>query len=293
MTHDHPNQTHHLTPGWAVYLRTNTIQPSQPDSSKERQRLTIQLNILNRSDLPIYAEYTDDMSGVNPPREAFKLLLADARAGKFSHVVVERADRFGRNPEQALRAIEALDRLGITVKFANAPDVDLMNSDDRLVVALTFSRMQYESMRIAMRVKSAQKAKRAVGGYCGKAPDGYRNRREGTHAWIEPDPERAELWQAAWALLLTGTMRLQDIAFTLHENGYRHRSGKPFILNSGSPVTTGLLRAFQDWTYAGWVVHSESGIAPKTVRGQWQPLVSTEDFELGLAILEQLGASSR
>ena len=48
------------------------------------------------------------------------------------------------------------------------------------------------------------------------------------------------------------------------------------------PVTEKLLRGFQDWTYAGWVVSESDGITPKTIRGNWEALVSTEDFEAGL-----------
>ena len=97
-------------------------------------------------------------------------------------------------------------------------------------------------------------------------------------------------------MLLTGTMALKDIAFALHERGYRHRSGKPFVVVSPKvgkckPITDGLLRGFQDWTYAGWVVSECDGIEPKTVRGDWEPLISTEDFEAGLLMLERLNGS--
>jgi hypothetical protein len=46
-----------------------------------------------------------------------------------------------------------------------------------------------------------------------------------------------------------------------------------------------LSRAFNNWFYAGWVISEKAGIAPKTVRGQWKPMVSTEEFERGQSIL--------
>jgi hypothetical protein len=87
-------------------------------------------------------------------------------------------------------------------------------------------------------------------------------------------------------------MSVGEIAEALHAKGYCDRSGKPFVVVGKTgrrrPLIDKLLRAFNDWTYAGWVVSEEDGIAPKSIRGNWQPLVSTEDFEAGLAILAQL-----
>ncbi|MBZ0278712.1 MAG: hypothetical protein K8I60_21370, partial [Anaerolineae bacterium] len=40
-----------------------------------------------------------------------------------------------------------------------------------------------------------------------------------------------------------------------------------------------------NWFYAGWVVSEKAVIPPKTIQGQWQPLVTTEEFERGLEIL--------
>jgi hypothetical protein len=38
---------------------------------------------------------------------------------------------------------------------------------------------------------------------------------------------------------------------------------------------------------AGWVVSPTHNIPPKTIRGNWEPIVTTEEFERGLKILEQ------
>lgn len=65
----------------------------------------------------------------------------------------------------------------------------------------------------------------------------------------------------------------------------------PFVhLNArGKPAArkTALSKAFHNWFYAGWVVvdNDWANIPPKTIRGGWEPVVSTEEFELGLAIL--------
>lgn len=127
--------------GWAVYLRTSSDENQKPELSRARQRYAIEKNVLEQSDMPIFDEYIDVLTGTTPQREAYQQLLADARAGKFSHVIVERADRFGRNDTEALRAIDELHEFGVAVRFANQPDLDPMDPDDRVIVALTFTRL--------------------------------------------------------------------------------------------------------------------------------------------------------
>jgi len=294
-------------PGWAIYLRTSSDENQKPELSRDRQRTMIQMNVLDMSDMPVYHEYIDVLTGKDPRRKSYQQMLTDARAGKFSHVIVERADRFGRNDTEALRAMDELHEFGVAVRFANTPDLDPIDPDDRVLVTLTFALARRESALMGLRVKGGLKAKRESGGYAGRAPDGYLNVRGQTELdqrsdmgrishWIEPDPARANVWCEAWALLLTGNLSVAEIAEALHSKGYCDRSGKPFVIvgktGTRRPCIDKLLRAFHDWTYAGWVVSEEDGIAPKTVRGKWEPLVSTEDFEIGLAILVRLDRSA-
>lgn len=294
------------TPGWAVYLRTSTDQHQKPEYSRTRQRVIIQSAVLDHSSFSVYAEYVDVLSGKNPDRPAYQRMLADARRGKFSHVVVECADRFGRDDREALRAIDELHAYGVSVRFANAPEIDAMDPDERVLVTLTFALARRESTLMGIRVKGGLKAKRLSGGYVGRAPDGYLNASGQTECdqraalgrishWIEPDPQRAHIWQEAWELLLSDQVTLNEIAEILHFRGYRDRNGKPFleIGNSGLTriFTSKLVRAFQNWTYAGWVVSEHDRIDPKTIRGTWEPLITTEAFEAGLGRLSKLQPS--
>jgi hypothetical protein len=90
-------------------------------------------------------------------------------------------------------------------------------------------------------------------------------------------------------LLLTDQYTLSEICEELHARGHRFRSGRPFVTVSASgnrkDAANGLSRVLNNWFYAGWVVSEKAGIAPKTIPGLWKPLVTTEEFERGLAIL--------
>lgn len=292
-------------PGWAIYLRTSSDENQKPELSRERQRSMIQMSFLDSSELLIYGEYIDVLTGKDPRRKAYQQMLADARKGKFSHVVVERADRFGRDDTEALRAIDELHEFGVAVRFANSPDLDPIDPDDRVLVTLTFALARRESALMGIRVKGGLKAKRENGGYAGRAPDGYLNVHGQTDfdkrsamgrwdKWIEIDTERAKVIREAWDLLLEDQMSVREIAETLHERGYRHRTGRPFIEVTADGKRkaniSSLGNIFHNWTYAGWVVSMKNGVLPKTVRGNWEPIVTTEEFERGQDILAKRNA---
>ena len=292
-------------PGWAVYLRTSSEDHQKPELSRARQRAIIEGNVLAHSELPVINEYVDVLTGKTPKRVGYQQLLADARAGKFSHVIVERADRFGRNDSEALRAIDELNDFGVAVRFANSPDLDPMDPDDRVLVALSFTLARRESALLGIRTRGGQQAKRKSGGYISYAPDGYTNVTARTDSqkrtdlgrwdkWIERDPERAKVIREAWDLLLEDRISVREIAETLHERGYRHRTGRPFVELTASGKRkaniSSLCNIFHNWTYAGWVVSLKNGVMPKTVRGNWEPIVTTEEFERAQEILARRNA---
>ena len=110
------------------------------------------------------------------------------------------------------------------------------------------------------------------------------------HLEIELDPERAKMWREAWDLLLTGAYTLRQICEELHNRGYVRRSGKPWIwedTENGRQAFAGsyLSSHFHNAFYAGWVVSEAFNIKRGKVQGNWEPLVSDEEFNRGLAIL--------
>jgi hypothetical protein len=219
-------------------------------------------------------------------------------------------DRFGRDDVETLRAIDEMTKLGIVVRFASHPDLNPDDEDDRLYLNILFGMAKRESAVTARRVRGGMTAKLLKGGWAWRAPDGYLNKEirvsEPRHdeklkhaqykRWIEIDPEQAKVWHYAWELLLTDRYTLEEICEKLHEQGYRGRDGLPFIKVKYSkthpegiriPYQQILSHAFHNWFYAGWVVIQTDwvNIPPKTVRGEWEAMVSTEAFEQGLAIL--------
>jgi hypothetical protein len=108
---------------------------------------------------------------------------------------------------------------------------------------------------------------------------------------VEQDSEQAPLWRLAWDLLLEDQMALKEICVELHNRGYRLRSGRTFVrINKAGRrayATNALSRAFHNWFFTGWIDidNDQAKIPPKSLRGNWEPIVSTNEFERGLAIL--------
>lgn len=287
--------------GWAVYLRTSSEEAQNPENSQRRQRHAIERSLFERTNLPVFNEYIDNLSGrYANNRPDYQRMLEDARSGLFSHVAVENAERFGRNDTEALMAIDELHSFGIAVRFADYPDLDPIDPDDRILVSLSFTLARRESIKLGQRVTGGLHAKLRTGGFVGVPPDGYINKEMRTEIdsklqngkytrWIEQDPERALIWRFAWDLLLLEKHTLEEICEELHARGYRYRSGRPFVeihANGRRKASTNTLSSiFHNWFYAGWVVSDKAEIPPKTVKGQWSPIITTEEFEQGVDIL--------
>jgi hypothetical protein len=109
---------------------------------------------------------------------------------------------------------------------------------------------------------------------------------------VVQDPERAKMWREAWDLLLTGNYGLEAICEELHNRGYTRKSGKPWVwVDEKTGVkrnaNSHLSRTFHMPFYAGWVISKKHGIKRGDVRGHWEPLVTDEEFDRGIAILRK------
>ena len=301
------------TPGFVQYLRTSDEDAQAPERSHAAQRRDIKTRLMHFHNLPELGEYVDNFTGTSADRKNYQQMLADARNGKFSHIFASVPDRFGRDDVEALRAIDEMTRLGIIVRFASHPDLDPADADDRLYLNILFGMAKRESAVISQRCRGGMLSKLLSGGWSWKAPDGYLNKEirinqlgpeeQLRHAqykrWVEIDPEQAKVWRTAWDLLLTDDYTLEEICEELHKRGYRLAKGRPFVAvkryrgKEDKPHGMRIFqiqllsKAFHNWFYAGWVVAQNewANIAPKTIRGEWEPVVSTEEFERGLAIL--------
>ena len=288
-----------LSPGWATYLRVSDEDKQTPERSFAMQRQRIQEQLLAPSDIPFKREYYDMLTGTSPNRADYQQMLADAEAGRFSHLGLYRADRFGRNTVEGLNAATRLIGMGIKIRVAHMPSLRPEEPDGFFMFLIQMGLAQREVDVLRQRTADGMEAKLRVGGWPQKAPDGYLNKERLISSnkyerWVEKDADFNHVIRKAWDMLLTDSFTLEQICEELAAKGYTRASGRPWAWND---LATGVRRVaknclhniFHNPFYAGWVVSGRFGIKIGEIRGKWEPTVSTVEFERGIQILLKHG----
>ena len=122
------------------------------------------------------------------------------------------------------------------------------------------------------------------GGCMNKAPQGYRNVRDGIDlrkGHIECDPDRFELIRRAWELILTKGYSVRHVTNTMNSVwGFRTR---PTRKGGNRPISySGLMNIFSNPFYAGFVRRNG-----KLVKGKHEPMVTLEEFDLAQLIIHR------
>jgi len=287
------------TPGWATYLRVSDEDKQSPERSFAMQRQRIQEQLVRKSNYPVYREYTDLLSGTNPNRKDYQQMISDAETGKFSHIGLYRADRFGRNTVEGLQVATKLIGLGVKIRVANMPSLQPEDPDGFFMFLIQMGMAQREVDVLAQRTSDGMEAKLRAGGWPGKAPEGFANKERplGSNKyerWIEADPNCFPPLKEAWQMLLTGRYKLDEICEELNKRGYVRSSGRPWAWDdpkSGRRIQASnrLHEIFHNPFYAGWAVSKRFDIKVGEVRGKWDPVVTTDQFERGKVILLKNG----
>ena len=285
------------TPGWATYLRVSDEDKQSPERSFAMQRQRIQEQLLIPSKMKIYQEYRDMLTGTNPNRVDYQKMLADAQAGKFSHLGLYRADRFGRNAAEGLQAATKLIGMGIKLRVANMPTLTPETPDGFFMFLIQMGLAQREVDVLRQRTADGMEAKLRAGGWPHKAPEGYINKERQVSSnkyerWVEQDPESIQMIRQAWDLLLTDRYTMAEICEELHARGFTRHGGRPWAYddprrNIRVRDKNRLHQIFHNPFYAGWVVSERFGIKFKDIRGQWKSIITTEEYERGIEILRK------
>ena len=115
-------------------------------------------------------EYCDHgISGSKARRPALDALMADARRGKFSVVLVAAFDRVARSTKNFLEIVDELHELGI--EFISAREaIDTTGAMGRMFITLVGSIAKLERSLITERIKAGMRRVRLEGGQLGRAP---------------------------------------------------------------------------------------------------------------------------
>ena len=150
--------------GWATYLRVSDEDKQTPERSFAMQRQRIQEQLIGATQIPFKHEYRDMLTGTSPNRADYQKLLADAEAGKFSHLGLYRADRFGRDTVEGLQAATRLIGWGIKIRVAHMPSLMPETPDGFFMFLLQMGLAQREVDVLRQRTADGMEAKLRAGG---------------------------------------------------------------------------------------------------------------------------------
>jgi len=285
------------SPGWAIYLRVSNEDKQTPERSFSMQRKSIRDRLLQPSELQLGEEYRDILTGTNSNRIDYQRMLSDAKNGKFSHLGLYRADRFGRDTVEGLHAATNLIKWGIKIRVANMPSMRPEDPDGFFIFLMQMGLAQREVDVMRQRIQDGVEAKYRAGGWSGLAPEGFVNKERQISSgkyerWVEINPPYSEAIRKAWDLLLTDRYTLEQICDQLAKLGYIRSNGRPWAwFDSKTGIKkyskSTIHRIFHNPFYAGWVVVKRFDIPYGEIRGKWTPIVSTSEFEKGLDILKE------
>ena len=259
-----------ISNGWATYLRVSDEVKQTPERSFAMQRKKIEDQLLKPSKFSFIREYTDLLSGTNPNRKDYQQMLSDAQAGKFSHLGLYRADRFGRNTVEGLQAATKLISLGVKIRIANMPSLQPENPDGFFMFLIQMGMAQREVDVLALRTRDGLEAKMRQGGWPHKAPEGYTNKERQISSnkydrWVEANPPYNEGLRLAWELLLTDRYTIVEICEKLNRQGYVRSTGRPWAWNDPKTGKRKLAVSRLHYIlhlpfYTGWVVSDKFDI---------------------------------
>lgn len=148
----------------AIYARVST-----PDQHLENQILDLRKLAAQRG-FEVVHEYTDrGISGSKAKRPGLDSMLADARRGEFSVVLVAAFDRIARSTKNFLEVIDELHELGI--EFVSAREaIDTSGPMGRMFVTMVGSIAELERSLIVERIKAGMRRARLEGQRLGRAP---------------------------------------------------------------------------------------------------------------------------
>ena len=148
----------------AIYARVSTLDQHLENQILDLRRLAAQRGF------EVVHEYCDrGISGSKAKRPGLNAMMADARRGEFSVVLVAAFDRIARSTKNLLEVIDELHELGI--EFISAREaIDTSGPMGRMFVTMVGSIAELERSLIIERIRAGMRRARLEGQRLGRTP---------------------------------------------------------------------------------------------------------------------------
>lgn len=202
--------------------------------------------------------------------------------GKITHLIVWKFDRFARSQNDHAYLRSKLASLGITVKSVTEPIED--SSVGKLQEGIISVFNEYDNNIRRDRCVKGMQEKIKSGIWCRKPPLGYiipkkLGAKEKKMLPDIPDPERFDLIQEGWQMLLTGKYTEAEIVRRLADKGLKAGNGKPIYQQIMQNI-------FRNKFYCGILTDPWNDEEHK---GLHQAMITEQEFYLAQRILKDRG----
>lgn len=157
----------------ALYARVSLDENKESRQFQDPENQLVQLrDYCKAMNYTIIKEYVDKMSGANPARPEFRLMMNDALLRRFSGIIVWKLDRFSREGIlPTLSYIKQLKERGIWLKSMTEAWLDTSQEGiTEIVMAIMSWVASEERKKISERTKAGIARRRAIGQWKGGRP---------------------------------------------------------------------------------------------------------------------------
>ena len=254
--------------------------------SAERQILSLTSQLreneerLGREEsVEIVGVYEESMSAKTPGRPDFNEMLQRIENGEADAISVWLPNRLARNSLDGARIMDLLDR-GVLKHLIFASYNFENTAQGKFFLSILFGEAKYYSDNLSHAVKMGNRTKVKRGWMPRRAPLGYLNhQREDEQRIIIADPERFELVQEMWRLLLTGAYSPPQIWRVAHSD-WKLTTPKRKKIGGKLICLATVYRIFHNPFYAG-LIPNEGKLYP----GKHPAMVTVDEFERVQALI--------
>lgn len=256
----------------ALYCRKSTDAEDRQVLSLDSQAEEMTKREGTDPALPIAVTYAESRSAKRPGRRpVFEEMLRRIESGEIQVIICWHPDRLARNMVDGGRIIDLFDT-GKLVEIRTSSGRFTNSPQDKLNLTILFTFSKYTVDKLAEDVARGLRKRVSLGWAPGRPPLGYISNKDTTPRETLPDPERFELVQRTWRLLLTGTYSVSQIHRIARDHwGLRTPKMKR---SGGGPISlSGLYAMFSRMFYAG--VFEYNGVVQP---GKHQPMITLDEF---------------
>lgn len=268
----------------AAYARVSSDSVDQLDSFTAQVKHYTDL-FQSHTDWEMVDIYADEgLTGLKAEsRPEFQRLLTDCKLGRIDRILTKSISRFSRNTKDCLASIRMLKRHGVSV-FFEKENIDSMQLDNELILALCSSGAQAESMSISGNMRRGCQMRMQNGTYLqSHTPIGYCIE----DGELTIDREKSYIVRKIFDFYLSG-LGMQEIASYLTEKKIPRNDGKStwnrtgieYILQNERYVGDSLFqKTFTANTLPLMNVKNKGQVEKYYARGTHTPIISKDNFQ--------------